>query len=220
MPGATVTLSFDNGPTPDVTPFVLDVLAERRIPAVFFVVGNQLRHPGAAALLRRARADGHHVGNHSMSHDVPLGQDDTSDCVEREIVATQAALGALAGPDRLFRPFGLGGLIGPHLLNQRAVEHLCAQKFSVVLWNSVPHDWDDPTGWPDRARADVAAHEHTVTVLHDLPTGAMAALPAFLDDLLADGVRFTTDLPDSCVPIRDGRIVTPLDAIVAPPVRA
>jgi peptidoglycan-N-acetylglucosamine deacetylase len=212
-----VTLTFDNGPSPATTPFVLDVLAERRLPAIFFVVGAMLRDPAARPLLERARAQGHHVGNHSMHHRVPLGEDVAPDVVEREIVATQDALGDLAGPDRLFRPFGRGGLIGPHLFNERVVDHLCANRYTVALWNSVPHDWDDPTGWPARARSDIEAHEHTVVVLHDLPTGAMHALPAFLDGLLLDAVSFGVEIPDSCAPIRDGSVQWALDHLVGAP---
>jgi peptidoglycan/xylan/chitin deacetylase (PgdA/CDA1 family) len=212
-----VTLTFDNGPSPQTTPYVLDVLAERRLPAIFFVVGAMLRDPAAGPLLRRARAEAHHVGNHSMHHRVPLGEDVAPDVVDREIVATQRALGDLAGPDRLFRPFGRGGLIGPHLFNGRVVDHLCADGYTVVLWNSVPHDWDDPQGWAGRARADIDANDHTVVVLHDLPTGAMEALPAFLDGLLADDVSFGVDVPDSCAPIRDGTIQWSVEHLVGAP---
>jgi peptidoglycan-N-acetylglucosamine deacetylase len=199
-----VTLTFDNGPTPVVTPYVLDVLDERALPALFFVVGSRLGHPAARGLVQRERAAGHAVGNHSMHHAVPLGEDGSSDAVEREIMAPQRLLGSLAGPDRLFRPFGKGGLIGPHLLSRRALDHLCSERYTVVLWNSVPRDWEDTSGWPDRARSDIEAQEHTVLVLHDLPTGAMRALPAFLDGLLHDGVDVVAELPDSCLPVREG----------------
>jgi len=209
-----VMLTFDNGPTPDVTPYVLDVLAERHLPATFFAVGDRLSHPSARPLLERARSEGHQVGNHSMHHRVPLGEDPSPDAVEREIVAAQQALGALAGPTRLFRPFGKGGDLGPHLFSRRALDHLCAGGYTVVLWNSVPHDWDDPTGWSDRARADIDATDRTVLVLHDLPTGAMQALPAFLDRVLDDGVAFDLDVPDSCAPVRDGVVCWPVDHLV------
>ena len=137
----------------------------------------------------------------------------TDPAIERAMTA----LGELAGPDRLFRPFGRGGLIGPHLFNRRVVDHLCANSYTVVLWKSVPHDWDDPTGWPSRARADIDANDHTVVVLHDLPTGAMDALPGFLDDLLADDICFGVDVPDSCAPISDGTIRWSVDHLVGAP---
>ncbi|MFM7688884.1 MAG: polysaccharide deacetylase family protein, partial [Alphaproteobacteria bacterium] len=45
-----ICLSFDNGPEPEVTPGVLAVLAHRRIPAMFFVIGEKLRDPKGRAL--------------------------------------------------------------------------------------------------------------------------------------------------------------------------
>jgi hypothetical protein len=83
-----------------------------------------------------------------------------------------------------------------------------------VLWNSVPRDWADPVEWIDRALADVRAREHTVVVVHDLPTGAMDHLPRFLDELDRTGVAVTDGLPDDCVPIIDGHIVSPVDHLM------
>ena len=70
---ARLTLTFDNGPTPETTPQVLDVLGERGIRATFFVVGQRLEEPAALALAQRAKAEGHWLGNHTTSHDAPLG---------------------------------------------------------------------------------------------------------------------------------------------------
>ena len=93
-----LTLSFDNGPDPDVTPAVLDVLHGRGVTAQFFVLGKQLGDPRCRRLVERARDAGHLVGNHSFSHAVPLGRDDRADAVEAEIAAALDPL--LAGPDR------------------------------------------------------------------------------------------------------------------------
>ena len=66
-----LTLSFDNGPFESGTALVLDALAARSIKASFFLVGKQLAAPGARALAERAKAEGHWIGNHTLSHDVP-----------------------------------------------------------------------------------------------------------------------------------------------------
>jgi hypothetical protein len=121
----------------------------------------------------------------------------------------------LTQSDKLFRPFGGGGRIGPHLFNAEAVSRLLDQRYTVVLWNSVPRDWLDPTGWPERAHEQIAAQQWSVMVLHDLPTGAMDHLPGFLDDVMAAGVEIVQDFPDDCVPIRAGaaqRDLRPLTA--------
>jgi len=133
-----------------------------------------------------------------------------------EIGAAQALLGDLAHPARLFRPFGGGGHLGPHLLSPSALAYLVDHRYTVVLWNSVPRDWEDPTGWVERARHDVADQEWTVLVLHDLPTGAMDHLAGFIDAELAAGVEIVQELPEVCVPIRRGVTRGAIDHLVAP----
>lgn len=199
-----VTLTFDNGPAPGTTDVVLDLLAERELLATFFVVGRELERRGARALAERAAAEGHWIGNHSLTHRTPLGDDPDPRGAEREIHGCQALLGDLAHERRFFRPFGGGGVLGPHLFSGAAVDLLRDGGYTCVLWSSVPHDWDDPEGWVDTALADVDAQEHAVVVLHDLPTGAMAALPRFLDELERREVDVVQDFPASVVPIAGG----------------
>ena len=209
------TLSFDNGPHPDVTPTVLDVLRAHAAPALFFVCGRNLERPGGLALVRRARDAGHRIGNHTYSHSVEFGKSDDPSAPETEIGRTQALLGELGEPERLFRPAGGGGVLGPNLLSDAAVRYLRDGAYTCVLWNSVPRDWEDPTGWVDRALEAVRARDWTLVVLHDLPTGAMAALPSFLERLKEEKVELTADLPPDCVPILRGKLKLPLDPFVA-----
>lgn len=202
-----LTLTFDNGPSPETTPAVLDELAARGLHAYFFVVGRQVDGPGGADLVRRAPAAGHRIGNHSMTHDVPLGRSSDPGHVAAEIEAPQARLDELGvtGDPPLFRPFGGGGHLGPHLLSRQAADHLRGRGYTIVLWNSVPVDWEPPfDAWVDRALADLDRRDHTVVVLHDLPSGAMDHLPRFLDEVEARGIEITLDLPDGCTPLRAG----------------
>ena len=206
-----VTLTFDNGPWPGVTENVLDVLAARGLRSTFFVVGEQLRR--GHLLAERAVAEGHWIGNHTMTHSLPLG--DGADPVA-EIHATQELIGPLAHPARWFRPFGRGGVLDERLLSSASIELLERGRYSCVLWNSVPRDWEDPDAWIDLALADVEANDWTVVVLHDLPTGAMERLPKFLDALDAGGAEIVQDFPDAVVPIREGRVVGELAGLVSP----
>jgi len=200
-----ICLTFDNGPEPDVTPLVLAVLRRRRIPAIFFVVGEKLRDPAARALAERARAEGHPIGNHTLTHGMPLGRRGGVEAVA-EIAATDALLGPLREPQRLFRPNGGGGALGPHLLNASAAAHLQAGGHTVVLWNAIPGDFADPDGWPDRALAMAeAATVPVLMVLHDLPNGAMRHLDRVLGRLADGGAAFVAEPPAACVPIRAGR---------------
>ena len=79
----------------------------------------------------------------------------------------------------------------------------------------MPRDWENPDGWPERAVADIGAQDWTLVVIHGIPTGAMKALPRFLDQVLANGVQVVQDFPADCVPILKGKILRPLEDIVA-----
>lgn len=204
-----LTLSFDNGPEPSVTPAVLDALARRDIRATFFVIGQKLAAGRAAA--ERAAAEGHWIGNHTWSHAAPLGQ--AGDAAQ-EIGLAQQAIGGLSHPDRLFRPVGGGGRLGPHLLSLRAAALLQEGGFTCVLWNNVPRDWVDPDGWVDTALSHCMAAEWSLLVLHDVPSGAMRHLPRFLDAAADRGIAFHQDFPPSCTPIVRGAVVSPIEPYV------
>ena len=173
------------------------MLRDRGIQATFFVVGEQLR--AHRSLAERAHAEGHWIGNHTLTHPRPLGE---SADATREIEATQALLGGL-NPQRLFRPSGEGGDLEPGLLNETIVDTLVAGGYTCVLWNAVPGDWKDPDGWVDAALRQCAAREWTLLVLHDVAGAAAARLGDFLDRVEAN---IRQDFPPACVPIRDGRL--------------
>jgi peptidoglycan/xylan/chitin deacetylase (PgdA/CDA1 family) len=205
-----VTLSFDNGPEPAVTPRVLDVLKQFDVKATFFVLGAKLADPERRAIAKRAHAEGHWIGNHTKTHSVPLGRLRDETAMLDEILDTQALIGELAHPDRLFRPFGGGGEIGPHLLSEAALRVLKNEKMTCVLWNAVPRDWEDPRGWAELALAQCLAQPWSLLVLHDLPTGAMGRLRIFIDRVLDHGGRFRQDFPPQCVPLLRGEAVASL----------
>ena len=197
-----------------MTDQVLDILAERSLRAIFFVVANRVEGDAAArALLTRMVGDCHRVGNHSLSHGRPLGELREQETIA-EIATARDILREFTGENFLFRPWGTEGQLDRRCLNRTAVNYLVSGKYTCVLWNSVPRDWADPVGWIDRALADVRAREHTLMVVHDLPSGAMDGLPRFLDELDRSGVAVTAELPTECVPIVGGRIISPVDHLM------
>jgi peptidoglycan-N-acetylglucosamine deacetylase len=209
-----VTLSFDNGPEPEITDHVLDVLRTEGVRSTFFVIGEKLADPERRARAERAHAEGHWIGNHSLTHTTPLGRREDRDGAEDEIGRAQRMLGALAHPDRLFRPFG-GGALDSGLLNRKALDYLCAGGFTCVLWNCVPRDWEDPGGWVERALVHCRTTPWSVVVLHDLPTGAMRNLARFIDGLRDAGDEIVQDFPSACVPILRGHLMFPIDQYIA-----
>jgi peptidoglycan/xylan/chitin deacetylase (PgdA/CDA1 family) len=199
-----LTLTFDNGPEPDVTPDVLDVLKRRGVRATFFVIGERLAMPGRRVLAERARAEGHWIGNHTWSHSGPLGKRAEPGLSEREIGRTQNEMGDLADPRRLFRPQGGGAKLGPHLLSAEAADYLERGKYTCVIWNAVPRDWVDPEGWAARGLEQCRERDWSLMVLHDLPSGAMRHLDAFLGGVADAGGRLRQDFPPDCVPMIEG----------------
>ncbi len=94
-------LTFDDGPHPEFTPPLLDLLAEHDAKASFFLIGQQIeRHP---ELARRIAAEGHTLGNHSFSH--PRFETLSLHEQFEEIHRTDQLLSAVSGRDRHgFRP--------------------------------------------------------------------------------------------------------------------
>ncbi len=98
-----LALTFDDGPHPEITPRLLDLLAAAHQQATFFVIGEHVRAHGA--LLRRMLAEGHALGIHSDRHDRFLAARGTA-TVRRDLEHCAAAIADATGaaPPRLFRP--------------------------------------------------------------------------------------------------------------------
>jgi peptidoglycan/xylan/chitin deacetylase (PgdA/CDA1 family) len=209
-----VILTFDNGPEPDVTPGVLDVLARQGISATFFVLGHKIADPARRKLAERAHAEGHWIANHTYTHDTPLGRLSGADVPEDEIGRTQALIGDLSHPDKFFRPFGGGGALGPHLLSRPVADYLIERKFTCVLWNVISRDWAEPDEWVETALDIMAPQDQSLVVIHDLPTGAMAHLERFIGLVRDGGGAFKQEFPEICLPLTRGRITGDFDACV------
>ena len=126
--GPRVALTFDDGPSPEHTPAVLDILRRHRARATFFLIG-----PRAAAhpeIVRRMRAEGHEIANHYSSKRSTLFADGAEFMQE---VARAEAMMAPIGPPKLFRP--PGGVTTP--ANRRALERM---GYRCVLGSAYPFD--------------------------------------------------------------------------------
>jgi peptidoglycan/xylan/chitin deacetylase (PgdA/CDA1 family) len=210
-----LTLTFDNGPTPGITERVLDVLARHGLQATFFVIGKQLRNQAAAALLPKIELAGHRIGNHTLNHQVALGDRPDAAYAWAEIDEAQALIGTFAGAEKLFRPYGNDGLLGPHLFSKAALSHLRDNDYTSVLWNLVPGDWRNPDGWDADCDAALASLDWPVIVLHDIESGCLARLPSFLTRIADLGYAVEQEFPDSVVVTRAKRFVTLTDSVVA-----
>jgi len=188
-PEGAVALTFDDGPNPQWTPAILDILKEKGVKATFFVVGSEAeRHP---EIVRRIVAEGHEIGNHSFSH--PNLAEAPPALIRLELNATQRLIESLTGRSTtLFRP--------PYNADSRPsnIEELVpiqiAQSlgYMTILENVDPKDWQKPdkSQLIDRAKAELP--QGNIILLHDGGgdrSATVAALPAILDYLEERGNR-------------------------------
>ena len=103
--GPEVTLTFDNGPEPGVTEQVLEVLKQAKVAATFFVLGSKLADPARRRLAEQAHAEGHWIGNHTMTHQRPLGTLAEPGVARTEILDTEALIGAARASGPPVSPF-------------------------------------------------------------------------------------------------------------------
>jgi peptidoglycan/xylan/chitin deacetylase (PgdA/CDA1 family)/ubiquinone/menaquinone biosynthesis C-methylase UbiE len=105
-----VSLTFDDGPDPEVTPRLLELLDRRSVPATFFVMGEKAaRHPD---IIRDILSRGHSIGNHSFSH-MPFLMLKGIRTLRREVESTQSVLRGHGVVPLAFRP--PVGITNPHL---------------------------------------------------------------------------------------------------------
>ena len=122
----TVYLTFDDGPIPEATPFILETLRAYDAHATFFMVGDNVRkYPD---LFRRVVEEEHQVGNHTFNH---LGglKHLTSTYIENTEKANKL-IGA-----RFFRP--------PHGIMTPAEYHFLRKKYQIVMWDLVTRDYSN-----------------------------------------------------------------------------
>jgi len=183
-PGANAScLTFDDGPHPEYTPELLDVLALLDVKATFFVVGKHVEsHPD---IVQRMHSEGHTIGHHTYSHSDPRRT--TSDALLQELQRTDRLLDDIVQiTPTIFRP-PMGKLsIGKLWALARVGQ-------TIVLWNNDPKDFARPNVNELRARLRRRPIEpRDIVLMHDNRPLAAMALPEIIDRARADGIAFET----------------------------
>lgn len=176
-----VYLTFDDGPIPEVTPQLLDILKAEHVHATFFMVGeNAEKHP---ELLQHVLQDGHKVGNHTYNH-LRGTKYDVIDYIANVVKASKVLGGTL-----LFRP-PYGRLTGC----QKST--LSAQGYMIVLWDILTHDYDAAYS-AEKIVAIVKKHVRNGSIInfHDSLKSnerMLAAIPQVIAFLRKEGYVFET----------------------------
>ena len=192
-----IALTFDDGPDPEWTPAILDILKQENVPATFFIIGkNGQAYPD---LLRRIVNDGHEIGNHTFTHP-NLGEIPVS-LTELELNATQRLIESETGRSTvLFRPpyFGDAEADKP----QEVEPAFLAQQLGYLMVGVRidPDDWKLPVTAGEivdrtigRALDNNPETRGQVVLLHDSGgdrSATIAALPRLIHELHARGFRF------------------------------
>ncbi|MFB2118706.1 polysaccharide deacetylase family protein [Parapedobacter sp. 2B3] len=172
-----IFLTFDDGPIPDVTPFVINTLKNYGIKATFFCVGENIKkHPDLFAHLVE---NGHRIGNHTYNHlngwqtpdDVYL--QNTDRC--QQLMHTN-----------LFRP--------PYGRGRRSQYKRLRETYDIIMWDVLSGDFDVKLS-PDKCLRNVIDHTRngSIVVFHDnvkaLPR-ITYALPRAIEHWLDQGYEF------------------------------
>ncbi len=177
-----VYLTFDDGPNAIYHPLILDVLKAENVKATFFLVGNNTQKN--QDLAQRTKAEGHVIGNHSLTHSFlpKLSQK----AILSELTSTDDILNQINGkPITLFRPpYG-----GVNAYVQKSSDSL---GLKLTLWDVDPKDWSEPTEDELVRRVVTASHNGADILLHSNHLITAKALPKIIQTLRSQGYSFKT----------------------------
>jgi peptidoglycan/xylan/chitin deacetylase (PgdA/CDA1 family) len=192
MPARTIALTFDDGPDPQWTPQVLDVLAQYHAQATFFEIGSRVnQYP---ALSRRVLASGNEIGSHTFTHvqpgNVPGWRLDVELTLTRNaIAAATGRVPVLVRPPYSSKPDAVTGS------DYAALRRVGASGYLVVLADLDTDDWRRSGVPAIVAAATPKDGAGAVVMMHDSGgdrTQTVAALRELLPRLQAQGYRFVT----------------------------
>jgi peptidoglycan/xylan/chitin deacetylase (PgdA/CDA1 family) len=177
-PPPHVALTFDDGPHPEQTPRLLEILDREQVTATFYVIGSCAER--CPDVVRQVFLAGHDIGNHSWSH--PVLTRLSSEAVGTEISRTDDLLIAINGerPNTIRAPYGATND------EVRAV----ALPRSMMLWDVDTNDWRSRN--TESVTREAVSRRGGVVLMHDIYPTTVAAVPAIIREYKARGFRFVT----------------------------
>ena len=174
-----VALTFDDGPNPTTTNQALDTLSKYGIKATFFVLGKNVS--GNEEILKRMKADGHVIGNHSWSH--PVLSKLSLDEAKKQITDTEDALAKVLGSSsKLMRP--PYGAITDDIRN--------SLNLSFIMWDVDSLDWKSKNETAILTEIQREVKNGSIILMHDIHVETVNALPKVIDYLKEQGYEFVT----------------------------
>ena len=172
-----IYLTFDDGPVPEVTPLVLDLLDEHNIKATFFCVGeNVQKHPDTFA---QVMSRGHKVGNHTFNHLKGFSVTDEEYYGNIDKVAELI-------DSKLFRP-PYGRITGKQMKKLR-------DRYTIIMWDVITHDYNKNLS-PETIMRTIKRYSRngSLVVFHDsikAKENVLAVLPLAIEYWKSKGYTF------------------------------
>ncbi|SHG43826.1 polysaccharide deacetylase family protein [Ornithinibacillus halophilus] len=176
-----VALTFDDGPTPDFTPQILEILKNYDAKATFFMLGVQVKqHP---QIVQQVADADHEIGNHTQNH-VDLTKISSGEIREELTKSNQQIKEASGDAPSLIRPpFGVYN----NNLEQIASEN----NTSIIMWSVDTRDWErNPSYVVDTVKKKVKSG--SIVLMHDTKHTTVEALPEVMNYLKKNGYQFVT----------------------------
>ncbi len=175
-----VALTFDDGPNPEITPLVLDILYENQVPATFFVCGKSI--DGNEDLLKDIVENGHELGNHTNTH--PDLTTLTQQEIQSEINLTQQKVSKIVPNYSLyyFRP--------PYGRYNDTVTNSTTDQ--IVLWDVDSDDWEATDIQTIYNHVFDNVKDQDIIIFHDDNQLTVHALKQIIPTLKANGFQFVT----------------------------
>lgn len=174
-----VALTFDDGPSTETTPKLLDILREKDVLATFFVLGSQARnHPD---IIKRVEREHHEVASHTMYHQnlVRISNAAAASDINEAKTTLKDILGHY--PTYTRPPYGN--------INDTV---RTTTGTPLILWSVDSEDWrsKDPNSIIQVSISEV--HDGAIILMHDIYPTTVDAVPALIDTLRQNGYEFTT----------------------------
>tara|TARA_Y100001954_G_C15597654_1_gene496376 strand:+ start:33 stop:638 length:606 start_codon:yes stop_codon:yes gene_type:complete len=164
-----IWLTFDDGPTPEVTEYILSVLKSEKILATFFLVGQDILNN--QRIYQKIKADGHTIGNHTNSH-----LNGWKTCSKKYIQDIEKCQ-ELMKENVLFRP-PYGKMTSKQILNLK-------KKYKLILWDILSYDFKEKN--PTKLKSNVLDNisDGSIVVFHN-NTKSYKLLKETLRDIIVE----------------------------------
>ncbi len=174
-----VAITYDDGPSAELTPQLLDTLARLQAPATFFLLGSNVE--ANPEIARRIVEDGHEVANHTWTHRDMVNLD--ADARAAELQDTNAAIEEATGvrPTLMRPPYGSA--------NDEVVTE---SDMVVVQWDVDSEDWSNRDAQTTTANVLDAVEPGSIVLLHDIHPSTIESAPDIIEGLRDAGYTLVT----------------------------